>query len=54
MIRWMSSTIGCSNLHAITMNVHDVLAVKSVHDVVAVISESLSKEFSLHPLRSLR
>jgi hypothetical protein len=38
MIRWMSSTIGCYNLSAITMTVHDVLAVKSVYDVVAVIN----------------
>lgn len=29
---------GCYNLSAITMTVHDVLAVKSVYDVVAVIN----------------
>lgn len=34
----MSSPIGCHNLHAIAMTVHDVLAVKSVYDVVAVIT----------------
>ena len=38
MNRWMSSTTGCNNLNAITMIVHDVLAVKCVYDVVAVIN----------------
>jgi hypothetical protein len=38
MNRWMSSITGCNNLNAITMTVHDVLAVKCVYDVVAVIS----------------
>jgi hypothetical protein len=29
MIRWISSTIGSHNCHAITMTVHDVVAVIS-------------------------
>jgi zinc protease len=41
MIRWMNSITSCNNLNAITMAVHDVLAVKSVYDVVAVISYPL-------------
>ena len=48
MNRWMSSTTGCNNLNAITMTVHDVLAVKYVYDVVAVINYEATRRQQLN------